>query len=425
MRALSLSLDESRGGQAVSRAATEVGFAGRNLWRHRRRSLIAVLAVSTGALAALLVGGFTDWLILDYREATIHSHYAHIQVAARGYFARGSADPFSYLLSQKRAEQLGLERMDHVTNVSARLRLTGLASNADATIAFIGEALDPSTEPVANRGLRIVEGEPLSPDVPSGLLLGQGLARNLKAAVGTRIALVATTKAGGINAVEGTVRGIFSTVVKAYDDSAIRLPVKLAQRLLRTDGVHILAVYLDDTENTDEVMYAIQRKYGKGDLEFAAWYRLADFYRKTVELLAQQIGVVKLIIMTIIVLGIINTQMMSISERTGEIGTRRAIGDASRHILRAFLLEGTLLGTTGAIIGMCTACVLARLVSEVGIPMPPAPGMAEGYEAQILISHFRLAETFVLAVLATLAGSLYPAWKASRIPIVDALRHNR
>jgi len=102
-----------------------------------------------------------------------------------------------------------------------------------------------------------------------------------------------------------------------------------------------------------------------------------------------------------------------------------AMGTSRRGILRLFILEGLLLGIIGGLVGMAVGFGLAQALSYVGIPMPPPPGRSEGYSAQILLTIPLALSAFIMAVVSTTLASLYPAWKAARLPIVDALRHNR
>jgi len=115
----------------------------------------------------------------------------------------------------------------------------------------------------------------------------------------------------------------------------------------------------------------------------------------------------------------------SVIERTGEIGTMLALGIRRRQVLGLFLMEGALLGLTGALLGLLIGLPLAWGISAVGIPMPPPPGMNRGFTGQILITLPLLSQAMALALLTALLASVYPAWKASRMHIVDALRHHR
>ena len=203
------------------------------------------------------------------------------------------------------------------------------------------------------------------------------------------------------------------------------MPVALARDLLRARGSHLWVLGLNDTGKTDETITYLRQRLPPDRFEIKSWYELSDFYRKSVTLMSRQLDVVTLLIGIIIILGISNTLTMSVMERTGEIGTILAMGTRPRQVLQLFVLQGLLLGVIGGLLGLVIGYLLAKGISYVGIPMPPPPGRDTGYSAEILLN-FRLAfwGAVVAVVPATLA-SLYPAWKASRLPIVDALRHNR
>jgi putative ABC transport system permease protein len=270
-----------------------------------------------------------------------------------------------------------------------------------------------------------VQGQGLSSEDSHGVIVGQGLAANLGVKPGDTVVLLATTPSGSINAVEGTVRGLFATVTKAYDDSAIRVPIVMARQLLRISGLHSYVLLLDKTENTDVVVKALRKRFHGQALEVIPWYRMADFYNKTAELFSRQVNVVRLIIAVIIVLSISNSMMMSVLERTSEIGTLTALGTRRSGILSLFLTEGVLLGILGGCLGLLLGYGAAQLISVIGIPMPPPPGMASGYTAEIMVTWPLALQAFALAVSTTLVASLFPAWKASRMNIVDSLRHSR
>jgi putative ABC transport system permease protein len=305
-----------------------------------------------------------------------------------------------------------------------RFVLNGLASSGEITVVFTGEAVDPEADKLISKVLGVT-GENLSGADASGVLLGTGLANSLGVKRGDRVSFIVSRPGGGINAVEGYVRGTFATGVKAHDDSAVRMPLTLGSQLLKLRGAHVWVVGLDATEHTDDTMAYLRARLPTDRFELASWRDLSDFYRKTVVLLSRQIYVVAVLIGVIIILGISNTLTMNVLERTGEIGTLMAMGTPRRVILQLFMLEGMLLGVIGGVGGLAIGFALAELVSYVGIPMPPPPGRNTGYSAQILVTvPLGLAACGIAIVSTTLAG-IYPAWKAASLPIVDALRHNR
>ena len=401
-------------------------LAFRNLTRHKRRSTVSISTVAFGTVALLLASGFIEWIFQDFRETTIHSQLGHLQIVRPGYFEAGKADPYAFLLPDS-LPKLN-ETSDDVNQIKAivpRLSFSGLVSHDDATLSFIGEGVDPQEQVYFGNALKISTGSNLSADHPDHLIMGEGLARNLGVTAGDRIVLLVNTATGGINAVEMTIGGLFTTVTKSYDDSALRLPISTARQLLRTQGAHSWVVLLNDTSQTDAILAALRNTLSQDRFEIVPWYHLADFYYKTTVLFTKQVQAIKLIIALIILLGISNTMTMNVVERTGEIGTAMALGVKKFDILRQFLCEGALIGGIGGALGVLIGWLLAVIISGIGIPMPPPPGMARGYIGEILLTSNMVLEALALAILTTLIASVYPAWKASRMQIVDALRHNR
>lgn len=403
----------------------DLWLAARNVLRQRRRSGVAVAAVGFGIVALLLAGGFIDFIFFAMREDAIHSHLGHVRMAKPGYHAKGLADPFAYLLPAQDPALESMKGEPGMTLVAQRLSFTGLVSTGDSSLSCIGEGVEPAKEEKLSKMLLIEQGEPLSESDPKGIIVGQGLAQNLGVKPGDNLIVMATTAAGGINAIEGKVRGLFSTPTKAYDDVAIRIPLAMSRNLLKVDGSHVWIGLLDETERTDAAVRALRSASDSASFEVIPWLDLADFYRKTVELFTRQVAVVKFIIAVIIVLSISNTLTMSVMERTSEIGTSMALGMRRGRILRQFVFEGMVIGMLGGTAGVIIGLALAWSISSVGIPMPPPPGMARGFTAEIHVGVALLRDALLIALGTTLVASLLPAIRASRLNIVDALRTSR
>lgn len=404
---------------------TSVALVMLSITRQPRRSLMAIVAITFGISALLLASGFIEWNLRYGRESTIHSELGHIRVFKPGYLLSGSAAPFDYLLDADIKLEEGILTLPHVELITPRLSFNGLASYGESTLSFIGEGVDPLKEERLSKSLTITSGQPLSAEHPKGIIVGQGLAENLGIKAGDSIVLMVNSATGGVNAAEVTVLGLFATITKAYDDAALRVPIALARQLMRVKGSHSYAILLDKTENTSSSLDGLKASFGEKGFEFIPWYDMADFYNKTAELFSRQVSVVRLIIAVIIVLSISNTLMMNVMERTGEIGTIMAIGVKRKEVLIQFLAEGFILGAAGGVLGLALAYALGALISAIGIPMPAPPGMSFGYTAEILIKWQMAFEAFFLAIITTLVASVIPAVKASRMEIVNALRHNR
>lgn len=403
----------------------DLRLALRNVLRQRRRAAFALVIIAGGIVSSMLAGGFIEWLLVNMRESTIHSQLGHIQIVRPRYFEVGIADPYSFLLPRHSSAEALIRQDPDVVTATPRLSFTGLASRGDATISFVGDGIDPRGEKQLSQAIRIIDGQPLSADDPAGIILGEGLAANLGAKVGDSLVLLAKSASGSLNGADVHVRGIFASTTKTYDDSALRAPIGLARKLVKVDGATSWVVLLKDTLRTPHTLAALRQRLDPKEFELVPWYDLADFYNKTVTLFLRQVRVVELLIAIIIVLSITNTLSMAVVERTGEIGTAMAIGVRRSVILRQFVLEGLILGLIGGSVGTAVGWTLAKLISAVGIPMPAPPGLAHGFNAGILVTPELVFDAWLLAVVTTLLASLFPAWKASRMVVVDALRHQR
>jgi putative ABC transport system permease protein len=404
---------------------SDLVIAWRNLTRNRQRSVVSIMTVASGIVAFSLASGFIAWIFVDMRDSTVRSQLGHVQIVRPYYFDKGIADPYSFLLGDGREQFPKLAALEGVVSVTPRLAFSGLASLGDATVSFIGEGVSPSGEKPISARINIDVGKDLQSDNEAAVILGEGLAASLGATVGDRIVLLVTTDKGGAGAVEVEVAGVFNTTSKEFDDHALRLPIQRARTLMKVDGATAWVMLLDSHLLTQRVIEQLKSFLPGDGYQLVPWSDLADFYNKTVTLFKSQIQVVKVIIGLIIVLSISNTQTMSVLERTTEIGTMLALGQKRGIVMRLFILEGLLIGLLGGVIGISIGWLAAQGISAVGIPMPPAPGMAHGFTGAVILTSEIAVESVLLAVTTTLLASLLPAFRASRLNIVDALRYNQ
>jgi len=403
----------------------EVRIAALNLRRNKNRTLVGLLTIAIGLVAYLLAGGFIEWIFENMRESTIRSQLGHVQIVKTGYFEKGIADPYNYLLPANTQEIENVRKLPEVISVAQRLAFSGLISHGDTTVSFIGEGIEPKQEELVSSHIHIRSGSNLDDENKRTVLIGNGLAKKLGVAPGDTVVLLVTTASGTPNAIEATVSGTFFTATKEFDDNALRLPINVTRKLMRAQGSTSWVLLLNNTQETSRVTTQLRSTLNNSNFEIVPWSDLADFYNKTVDLFGKQIDLVRLIIAIIIILTITNTQTMSVLERTTEIGTILAVGLHRSGILRMFIIEGALIGSIGGICGIFLGVGIAEVISVIGIPMPPAPGMDTGFTAQILITSQLAIDALLLAIVTTLIASAMPAWKASRMNIVDALRCNQ
>ena len=399
----------------------------RNVFRNRRRTLITLAAMGFGAAAIIVFGGFVHAIYFGVRESTIRSQVGHIQLYRKGYSEKGNLAPFDYLIADYPALREALQRLPHVRTVTARLGFSGLVSTGDTTTAFVGAGVAPEGETDLSALAVVVDGKELASRDPRGVTLGVGLARAFGVKPGDDLALLTTTKAGAINALAVKVRGVWESGEKAYDDRFLRVGLPEAQRVLDLESgeVQSIVLLLDATDNTAAVRARIEqliRERGL-DLEIRTWDDLALRYHQVRELFGRIFAVLTLIVSVMVVFGITNTMTMAIFERTREIGTVMALGTRRRGVVAMFVLEGFVLGVLGALAGLALGVVLAKAISAIGIQLPPPPGSTRGFTVQIFVVPAVLAQAAQLSIIAATLASLYPAWRAARVNVVEALRH--
>ena len=196
----------------------------RNVFRNRRRTLITLCAMGFGAAAIIVFGGFVNAIYWGVRESTIRSQVGHIQLYRKGYSERGNLAPFDYLVPDYAGLQAELAKLPHVRTVTARLGFSGLISTGDTTTAFVGTGVQPDGERDLSSLAVVVDGKDLASRDPRGITLGLGLARAFGVKPGDDLTLLTTTKGGAINALAVTVRGVWESGEKAYDDRFLRVP---------------------------------------------------------------------------------------------------------------------------------------------------------------------------------------------------------
>lgn len=402
-------------------------LAVRNVFRNRRRTVITLAAMAFGAAAVILFGGFVNAIYWGVRESTIRSQVGHIQLYRKGFSDKGTLAPYDYLIRDYPGLRRDLQSIEHVKTVTARLGLSGLVSTGDTTTSFVGSGVVPEGETGLSSLATIVEGQELTSRDPRGVTLGVGLARAFGVKPGDDLTLLTTTRAGSINALAVKVRGIWESGEKAYDDRFLRASLPEVQRLLDLEQgeVQSVVLLLDRTESTAVVRDRIARLIRERglDLEMKTWEDLALRYHQVRELFGRIFGILTLIVSIMVVFGITNTMTMAIFERTREIGTVMALGTRRRGVVSMFVLEGVALGALGGILGVLLGVVLAKVVSALGIQLPPPPGSTRGFPVLIFVVPDVLAQAFRLSIITATLASLYPAWRASRLDVVEALRH--
>lgn len=398
-------------------------FAFYNTLRNRRRSAITVVIAALGTAAILLAGGFAYSTYEGLAQISARST-GHLTIGKPQHFTSDQDVPLQYGLDNAAALQSKLLTDPAVRYVLPRIEYSGLISNGDKSTIMMAVGIDPDAEfSVKGPTLTLKEGELLQTEsAEAEIVLGDALARSLKAKPGSSLTLMASTTDGALNAVDVTVKGLVSTGVPDLDKRLVYSNIKTAQKLLNTQRISSLGVFLNSMEATLPAQARLAKVFP--ELTVQNWLEQAFFYKSVRDLYNRIFGALGAIISVIVVFVVANAMAMAIIERTREVGTLRAMGTLPGQLMRSFSFEGMILGGTGAIAGALLAISVALLLMVFPVEMPPPPGRSSGYPLLITIDAAMYAITVFMMIALSMLSSAFIARKTLRQPIVDALAHN-
>jgi putative ABC transport system permease protein len=397
-------------------------FAVQNTLRNRRRSLVTVSIAALGTAGILLAGGFALYTYESLAEAAARDS-GHLVLGLPEQFTKDEETPLQHGLSNTAELRNQLLAYPAVRSVLPKIEFNGLISNGDKSIVMMGLGVEPDSEfAVKGPFLTLKSGEVLaSGSSEPEVMLGDALARNLKAQPGSSLTLLASTTDGALNALDVRVKGIFAIGTPEIDKRLVYTDVATAQRLLNTQKISSLGVYLNRMHQTP----LMQAQFAKAhpSLTVQTWEDQAFFYKSVRDLYNRIFGALGLIIGVIVVFVVTNAMSMAIIERTREIGTLRALGTLPSQLLQTLSLEGMVLGGVGALAGSVIALAISVLLLIVPIDMPPPPGRSVGYPLNITVDASLYLVTVTAMVALTMAASAWVARKTVNMSVVDALAH--
>lgn len=398
----------------------------RNLARQRRRSALMGTVVAFGFAAFALAGGFIAQTFDALKEGSIQ-RVGHLQVVDRRAVDKSEESTLEFGLKDGEKARSIAARDPAVAAVLPRIDFVGLASNGAKSAPFLGVGVDPDPEARATAaGELVTAGRYLSGDGGDDVVLGSGLAAGLGVGLGDRLTLMASTPDGSLNAVDAVVVGLVDVHIKELNDRYLAGGVKLVSRLLQSSGVvSRLVIFLKNEADEDAAAARLSSALNAAGFPAAIlrWRNLATFYGQVRMLYIGIFGFVGTVLVVIVILSAAIVMTMAVTERTREIGTLRALGTRPSGIRKLFLAEGFFLALAGCLVGAVFALAVRSVLNASGIVLPPAPGASRGFA--IVVKFYPLAYVvgFASMLVTMTVASFFPARRAARMPIVDALAH--
>jgi putative ABC transport system permease protein len=458
-------------------------LAFRNILRNRRRSLTTLLAMTLGVVTILLFGGYSRDIGYTLETGYIQRG-GHLQIQRKDYFLFGSGNPMAYgignygrLIDMLKADPV-LGQM--ITVATPTLQFGGVAGNfasgLSRTVLVTGLEVDgqnrlhewndydtfqkPRVSPLTGspgesafigigvaRVLQLCEqlkvascpkppaSDSKPPEIPQDIAaLSSAEPPPAVAAGATRLELLAANTHGAPNVTALNVLKAEAQGTKELDDVYVAMHLAQAQRLLygaASPKVTAVVVQLRHTSllpaakaRLAEILQSPELTASGELLETRDFSEIYPFFGQANAMFQTIFGFIAILIGSIVLFTVGNTMGMAVVERTVEIGTLRAIGQRRSGIRRLFMLEGMFLGVIGAGFGVASALLIAFLINHSGLTWLP-PGWANPVPFVVRVwGEVRLIGATALGIaLVAVISAWWPARRAARLNVVEALRH--
>jgi putative ABC transport system permease protein len=397
----------------------------RNVLRNRRRTLITLLALLVGVGVMVSIRGLLNGFQRAQIEGVVTGQTGALQIHKKGYLKNVLASPLSLDLPADAEMFKKIEAVPHVTAVAPRIMFAGMVNLGDETIFLALQSVDPDREfkvcPLRRETI-VDQGRFKDGTVKDALVVTTEMDKALRdkaAKTKDPPALLAPDKDGQLSGENVSLVGTLALNGPGERKlGLVRLDV--AQRLLKMEGrATELLIAVDRLESIPQVQASLQQLLGP-EYEVSSWEDIAKFVvaaRSRQDVIVQVVASVFLLLM---LLGVANTMLMSVLERTREIGTMMAVGVRRGRIVALFLFEALFIGALGGLVGGGVGSLVTALLNYRGIQVT-APGSNVPFIIRPFVSPGYIGMIIVIAAAGALVFALYPAWRASRLRPVQAL----
>lgn len=416
-----------------------IRIAWRSFLRHRRRSIITGAAIALGLAMLLAFLGLAHDAHMRMAELGIRLGGANVVVQGAGYQDDQTLD---HVVRDPQAIAARARRLPGVTSVVPRIRASGLLTTGAASAGVAVAGVDPEQEPLvstisspasrtAGTYLRSRSSRKFV-NQPADIYVGAQLARTLDLGVGDRVVLAVSPRGGGSPASAAfIVCGVFRTGIDDLDGFYVELPLDAVQALYGLgDAVTQVAVFTADLDDTARIDAALTTALaGRSDLETLPWQRTLHELYEAIVLDNLGFYLMMAIIFVIVGIGIFNTVLMSVVERTRELGVMMAIGTSKRQVFATVIAEAAILALVASLAGLALGVGVHLYVHAHGLDISSLFGniqvagivVSGTMYSQLSLGDVALWTAVVIGIV--LVSALYPATRVARLDPLEAMRH--
>ncbi len=403
-----------------------VAVAWRNLWRHKRRSLITAVAMAFGVGLCMVTVAFNDGMFEDMFEVMVEQQLGHLQVHHPAYPSKRVLDD-----TLKGGEALLAAIDAHPDTAAASPRLHGFVlvggekKSAGALLVGIVPERERQVTPLADR---VQQGTFLTG--PGQILVGHKLLEEIEVSLGDEVVVVTQAADGSLGNALFTVAGTYKSGNVQMDRAGAYLGLdELQDLLVLPDQLHGVTVLADDPAALDAYATDLRARVGTDEVSVETWWEASPQTAQLMGMRDASAIIVLGIVFGAAAFGILNTMMMSVFERTRELGVLRALGIRPGHLVLLVVVESVFLAALASSIGLVIGGVLDGYLVVYGLDMSTAAEDGFSFQGVMLdpVIHGVVRWQSVLLVigsvfLVSVGASLYPAFRAARLRPVEAIR---
>jgi ABC-type lipoprotein release transport system permease subunit len=404
-----------------------VSIAWRNLWRQGRRTLITAVAMGIGVAMCMAMYTFTDGMMGTMFGVLVDQKLGHVQVHHPNYPARRALHDTMGDIDTRLAS---LDPLDAEV-VTVRLFGFGLLSSGDQTEGGQVMGVEPTREAAFGRvDESMVEGRYLQTDAAAEAVVGVGLAKKLKLVVGSELVAVTQAADGSLGNALFEVVGVFRSGDSMLDRGGALVHIHdLQEMLVLPDQAHEVVMLAPDQRGIDALTEQVKTALGESDdILVRTWYEASPMTQKMMGAVEGQMAISIFIILGLASFGVLNTMLMAVFERTHELGVLMAVGMRPRRVVQLVVIESVLLGLMASAAGLVMGAALDIYLVVYGIDFSvDGKGldfMGVAFDP-VMRGEFRLERVFIvlsLVMVVSVLAALWPAFRASRLQPVQAIR---
>jgi ABC-type lipoprotein release transport system permease subunit len=401
-------------------------LAWRNLWRHSRRTWLTIGAmVFSNALLVFMISlqfGMYELMI----ENTLKAFTGHLQVQAPGY---KDEMKIRQVVPDAAALAARLRRDLETESISTRSSAFALLSSEDRSYGVQLYGVVPGREASISSVPGLVrEGRFLEGDAAAEIVVGSVLARNLKVGLGDEVTLLGSGRDGSFAAAIANVVGIFESGVTAMDRSIAEVPFDFFDDVFYMQGAaHSIVVVGPSLSAVEVYRQRVESLLPAGeDLVVHNWDALQPGLKQAIQADMSSAFFMYGLLVILVAFSVMNTQLMSVLERTHEFGIVLSLGLKPGRLARLVLLETTLMGLAGLVLGAVVGGLFTLYFSINGFSYPGMDQLAANFNLpsrffpQVTLVSLLLGPAVVL--LGSILSAIYPALRLHWLKPVEAMR---